>query len=88
MDKVKHLMEQSGTWIEPDLTFVMDIDPANALKRITPGDKFEHRGMEYHQKLRKAFLDIAKDKRHCVINADRNRSEVARDIIAEVEDRL
>jgi len=87
-DLVRHVMEQTGTWLEPDLTFVMDIDPATALKRITPGDKFENRGIRYHQKLRKAFLDIATDKRHRIINADRDNMEVAREIISIVEELL
>jgi dTMP kinase len=87
-DTVKNLMEQSGTWLEPDLTFVMDMDPEAALKRITPGDKFENKDIHYHQSLRKAFLDIATDKRHRIINADRDTTEVAREIDAIVEEFL
>ncbi|HOO38561.1 MAG TPA: dTMP kinase [Deltaproteobacteria bacterium] len=88
IETVRHLMEQTGTWLEPDVTFVMDIDPVKGLKRITPGDKFENRGIDYHYMLRKAFLDIATDRRHRIINADRDSSEVARDIITIVEEFL
>lgn len=87
-DIVKHLMEQTGTWLEPDLTFVLDIDPETALRRIIPGDKFENQGIHYHQMLRKAFLDIATDKRHRIINADRDSIEVAREIRSIAEEFL
>jgi dTMP kinase len=88
IETVRHLMEQTGTWLEPDLTFVLDIDPAAALKRITPGDRFENKGIQYHHMLRKAFLDIATDKRHRIINAARNSIEVAREINSIVEEFL
>ncbi|MBN2298380.1 MAG: dTMP kinase [Deltaproteobacteria bacterium] len=84
--ETKNLMESSGTWIEPDITFVLDVDPAKALKRITPGDKFENRDNEYHQMIRKAFLDIATEKRHRIINADRDRIEVTHEIVSLVEE--
>jgi len=87
-DIVRHLMEQTGTWLEPDLTFVLDINPTTALRRIIPGDKFENQGIQYHLRLRKAFLDIATHKRHRIINADRDRIEVAREIISIAEEFL
>ncbi len=86
--EVRELMVKTGTWIVPDLTFVMDIDPATAMKRITPGDKFENQGMQYHQMLRRAFLDIATEKRHRIIDADRDSSEVTREILSLVEEAL
>ena len=85
VETVRHLMELSGTWLEPDLTFVLDIDPAAALQRITPGDKFENKGLPYHQMLRKAFLDIAQEKRHRIVNADRDSMDVTREIIKIAE---
>lgn len=87
LEKVKEIMKQTQTWLEPDITFVMDASPENALKRIIPSDKFEKKGIEYHLMLRKSFLDIATDKRHCIINTDRDLTEV-RDEIFSVMDRL
>ncbi|MCK9263124.1 MAG: dTMP kinase [Desulfomonilia bacterium] len=83
--RIRELMEKTGTWIEPDLTFVLDVDPGRALKRIVPGDKFEDREPLFHQELRKAFLDLAVDARHCVIDADRPRDQVSHDILAAVD---
>jgi dTMP kinase len=79
---VRKLMEISGTWLEPDLTFVMDVDPAIALGRIKPGDKFERKGLDYHQKLRDAFLGLAGDSRHRIIDSGQSREQVASKIIS------
>lgn len=86
--RVRELMEKTGTWIEPDLTFVLDVDPGRALKRIVPGDKFEQREPAYHQGLRKAFLDLAVRARHRIIDADRPRDQVSDDILAAVDREL
>lgn len=85
LDKVKDIMKQTQTWLEPDITFVMDANPETALKRIIPSDKFERKGIEYHLMLRKAFLDIATDKRHCIINSDRDLPEVRQEILSVVD---
>ncbi|HON37730.1 MAG TPA: dTMP kinase [Deltaproteobacteria bacterium] len=83
--RVRELMEKTETWIEPDLTFVLDVDPGHALKRIVPGDKFEEREPAFHQRLRQAFLDLATEARHCIIDADRPRDQVSNDILATVD---
>jgi len=85
LEKTRELMNLTGTWLEPDLTFIMDIDSGHSLARIVPGDKFENQGPEYHRKIRRSFLDLAVDKRHVIINSDRKRDEVARDIREKVD---
>ncbi|MGC9323232.1 MAG: dTMP kinase [Desulfomonilia bacterium] len=85
LETVQHIMEETGTWLEPDLTFVLDSEPEVSLQRITPQDKFERRGFQYHVSLRKAFLDIADAPRHRIINTDRNIRDVQDEIISRVE---
>jgi dTMP kinase len=85
VDKVRKIMEETGTWVVPDLTFVLDVVPDRSLKRIVPGDKFENQGIEFHERLRNAFLDLAREPRHVVVNADRPKEEVSRDIIARAD---
>lgn len=84
-DLVKKIMENTRTWIEPDLTFVMDVSPELALSRINPGDRFELRCLCYHQNLRDAFLQIATDKRHRIIDTSLKREVVQDKIIREVD---
>ena len=50
---------------EPDLTFVIDMDPETALSRglarSSGEDRFEELGLVFQQKLRAGFLDLAKE---------------------------
>lgn len=62
----------------PDLTLLLDIDPALGLARSRGAslgeDRFEQRGPQFHQAVRVAFLAIAEQepKRVCVIAADQS----------------
>lgn len=87
IERTKEIMEKTGTLLEPDLTFIMDIDPEHALKRIVPGDKFENRDLSFHRKIRSSFLDLAVDERHVIIDADRSPEEVCR-LIRAAADRV
>ena len=80
----------------PDLTIFLDIPPEAGLLRVSkrrngePADRFEAEGIEFHAKLRKAFLDIAaaEPERCVVVNALAPEDEVAAAIWDEVERRL
>ncbi|HVN71246.1 MAG TPA: dTMP kinase [Desulfomonilia bacterium] len=84
-DLAETIMKQTLTWIEPDLTFVMDVDPHLGLSRIRPGDRFERRGMDFHRGLREAFLQIAVGERHRIIDTSLRREVVQEAIIHEVD---
>ena len=55
---------------QPDITFILDMDPAVAFARVNnreiekalaeTGDRFEKEDLEWHRRLRQAFLAIAK----------------------------
>ena len=49
---------------DPDITFIIDIDPEIALKRglerNSGEDRFEEFGLEFQQALRRGFLNLAK----------------------------
>jgi dTMP kinase len=49
----------------PTLTFIFDLDPEVGLHRARArsekeGDRFERKGLEFHQRLRQGFLQIAR----------------------------
>lgn len=63
---------------QPDLTFVLDMDPAVAFARVgsrqieaalaETGDRFEKEDLTWHARLRQAFLDIAAaNPQRCVV---------------------
>lgn len=79
---------------KPDLTFLLDIDPETGLARAgsrggdsADEDRFERKSLEYHQRLRSAFLQIAdrNKKRVSVLDATLDPLEVEGKIWAIVE---
>ena len=63
---------------QPDLTIVLDMDPSEAFARVSKrgveaalaqtGDRFEKEDIEWHGRLREAFLEIArKNPTRCVV---------------------
>ena len=83
-ERVKAIMELTGTWIEPDLTFMMDVSPELGLSRIKPSDRFEHKGRDYHQRIRDAFLRISRNDRHRIIDTSLGLEHVHERIIKAV----
>jgi dTMP kinase len=74
---------------EPDLTFIIDMDPATALSRgLARGsgeDRFEDFGLGFQTLLRDGFLDIAKSQngRCIVVDGNRMSDDITADIIAQ-----
>ncbi len=83
---------------KPDLTIVLDIDPKVGLQRsFAKADgmaekelRFEVRELEFHNNLRKGFLEIAANEpeRCVVLNADKTVEDLHKDIVATVAQRL
>jgi len=78
----------------PDLTLVLDLDVQVGLQRATARgaaeNRFEKFGLEFHEKLRQAFLDIARrhPERCRVIDAGGSEDQVAEAILAAVSRRF
>jgi dTMP kinase len=95
IEKVRRLHEAALGSFAPDLTIVLDLDPAEGLKRAGgrgqgQENRFERFDGDFHEKLRTAFRDIAKaePKRCVLIDAARNPGVVAADVWRAVEERL
>ncbi len=80
--------------IEPDLTLLIDMDPAAGLARAkaraTAEERFEDFGLSLQQDMRAGFLRLAEEfaARFVVIDGDRAAEEVAADVLSMVEARL
>ncbi len=63
----------------PDVTFVLDVDPVVGLSRVQDPDRLESEPIEYHRKVRQAFVDIAKAEpdRYLVIDASGSPESIA-----------
>ena len=72
--------------IEPDMTFVIDMEPGEALRRglarQSGEDRFEDMGEEFQHRLRAGFQALATDhpERCYLINGARDPNEIAADI--------
>ncbi len=68
--------------IQPDLTILLDIDPARGLKRGGRHDRMERQSLKFHRKVRKGFLDLARKnrKRFHVLDATLSIEENAEEI--------
>jgi len=77
--------------ISPDITILLDIAPELGLKRSNRVEnaetRFEDMGLEFHQRVRKAYLELAQSNpdRFIVIDASRNEKAIHDDIIAQLE---
>lgn len=79
---------------EPDLTFIVDLDPAEGLARTrTRGEtvtRFERQPDAFHAALRQAFLDIARlaPERCVVLDGSKPADTVAAEARAAIADRF
>ncbi len=83
MAKVREVMRATETWLEPDLTFLLDIDSDIAVGRVPDADRnrFDERDAGYHRQIREAFLSIARDGRFRRIDVSLDKQTVTRLII-------
>lgn len=74
----------------PDLTVLLDVDPAIGLSRVTSPDRLESEPIDYHQRVRRAFVDIAAadPTRYLVIDADQDKDAIAEQIRHRVAELL
>lgn len=94
MDLIKTLNDLVTKGIRPDLTLLLDCPPETGIERAikrnnTIGqdgqDRFEREKMEFHKKVRNAYLDISrKEKRFSIIDATLPEDEVEKEIFKTV----
>ena len=79
---------------EPDLTIIIDINPEVSLKRAksrkTPEERFEDFGVDLQMKMRKGFIELAKDfgNRIEVVDGQQSVDKLAQDICSLVKAKL
>lgn len=71
----------------PHITFLIDIDPYKSLSRKKNFDRIERESLEFYDKVRKGYLEIAerKKERFVVISGERSIEEIRKDIISYLE---
>jgi dTMP kinase len=56
--------------MKPNVTFLLDIDPEIVRDRIKEPDRIERENIDFHRRVRSAYLDIAKNESDRVILID------------------
>lgn len=99
-EKIESLNKLVLDDLTPDLTFVLDLNPATGLSRSEhrlsnedgdeqqAEDRFERMDLAFHEKLREGFLSLAKDnpKRCRVIDASKDIKTISDEILKIVND--
>lgn len=81
--------------ISPHITFVLDVDPAEGLRRakarnqknMREEDRMERESMDFHQRVREGYLKWAAEypDRIFVVRSDREKEEVHEEIVGIVD---
>ncbi len=90
-DAVRTLNEWATSGLQPDLTVLLDVDPADGRRRRTAGDATEDRleseADEFHSTIRGAFLELAASRpdTYLVLPADLPVHELAARILTRAD---
>jgi len=91
VDAVKRVNDLATGGLVPDLTFLLDLPPAEGLgRRARSADRLEAEPQQFHDRVRSGFLTLAKadPRRYVVLDATRDQTELSRVIQAAVRDLL
>lgn len=79
-EDVMRLSRWATSGLLPDMTVVLDIDPRLGLARCKDHDRLEQEPMEFHDRVRRTFVQLARSEpeRYLVIDANQSSEEISR----------
>ena len=82
LEQVKKTAAQARGDLLPHLTFLLDLNVKEGLRRSGRKDRMEHKSIRFHERIRKGYLALAKQnpKRFVVISSEAPAPEVQRKI--------
>ena len=86
IEQIKSLNELATSGLKPDLTLVFDVDVETSQSRVgTEKDRMESVGIEFFERVRKGFLEIAKfePERVKVIEATNTIENIHKQVVNE-----
>ena len=86
VEKLRELNAMATQGLKPDVTLLLDIDPAFGLQRTQDKDRLDSEPIEFHHRVRLGFLSEAKREpnRWRVVDASRSPEEVVNDCWAHL----
>ena len=88
--EVKELSLWATRGLLPDLTIVLDLDPAIGISRVSSPDRLESMSFDFHNSVRAAFRQLTQDEpnRFLLVDASLDTQQISETIFAEVKMRL
>ena len=92
-EKIDILKELVQGDLQPDLTFLFDLPVEVSIRRLNKTrdlDKFEREGKEFHENIRKKYLNLAKlyPERFFVLNSENSIEEIQNQIKIRLDELL
>lgn len=84
IDRINMLNNLATNGKKPNLTLVFDVDVETSMKRVgKEKDRMESAGIDFHNRVRKGYLELAKQepKRIKVLDATKSIEEIHKDVI-------
>ena len=91
MAELHRLNNIATSGMKPDLTFVFDVDVQTSQSRVgSEKDRMESAGIEFFERVRKGFLEIAKQEpnRVKVIDSTQSIEEIHKQVIGYIENAI
>lgn len=84
IERINKLNDIATNGKKPDLTFVFDIDVETSMKRVgKEKDRMENAGIDFHNRVRKGYLELAKQEpqRIKVLDATKSIEEIHKNVV-------
>ena len=88
IDRINMLNNIATSGLKPDLTIVLDVDVETSQKRVgAEKDRMESAGVEFFERVRQGFLEIAKQEpdRVKVVDSTKTIEEIHKEIVGLVQ---
>jgi len=83
---IEYILYINSVVPRPHLTIILDVDPAEAVRRIKARERLEKfEDVEFLRRVREIYLARARAEGYPVIDAGRPAGEVAKDVVAIIE---
>jgi dTMP kinase len=90
-EEIRGISEWATQGLVPDLTVLLDVNPESGLSRLGgPADRMESESLEFHNRVRKGFLALAKKDpdRYLVVDAGEPQERISKEIRRRVRSLL
>jgi dTMP kinase len=90
IEMVRELNQIATNNLMPDLTIVLDVSTDAGLARAQEPNRMENEGADFHEIVKDAFIELAKQEpaRYLIVAANQSREAIAEIILQEVSERL